>query len=127
MIKKKKKQTKAMRKRHLIALWSKAVRKSWGGLCAICGKAGNQSHHYFGKKAHPSVMFEVINGIFCCFYCHIIRIHRAGDTEPARDALIDHIGITRFDWLKKKAKDSTIKNDLDEVESKLQHYVRLGQ
>jgi hypothetical protein len=117
--KKPKKLTRAKRKKALLVLWSAAVCIEWRGFCAVCGKAGNQAHHFFGKKAHPSVMFDIKNGLWCCFYCHIIRIHRSGDTEPARDALISHIGPLEFARLKDRAKDSTIKNDLDAVETYL--------
>lgn len=73
------------------------------GVCMMCGKAGTQAHHFFGKKAHGSVRWEQDNMMWLCFYCHIIRIHRGGEAEEARDKLIEKIGKERFDKLKGKA------------------------
>lgn len=104
--KKKKPESKASRKKlvaELDKLWAQAVARLWGGLCAMCGRAGTQSHHFFGKKSCPSVRWDIDNGLLLCFTCHIRKVHQQGCTEPARDALIRKIGNDKFDRLKQDA------------------------
>jgi hypothetical protein len=66
-------------------------------------RAGTQSHHFFGKKSCPSVRWDVNNGLYLCFTCHIRKVHQQGCTEPARDALIHKIGQEKFAALKQDA------------------------
>ena len=131
---KKKKPTKQSelkaRKSFLLDIWSEAIRLIWDNKCGICGNGGNQAHHYFGKKAYPHVMFDIRNGMWACFGCHIIKTHRMGNAEMARDAIIKRIGVKEFEELKLaaykidengesiKTKTLTLIN-LDEIEKKL--------
>jgi hypothetical protein len=96
------KNTRAPRKKliqELDRLCSQITRINWRRKCATCGKAGTQAHHYFGKKACSSLRWTEDNLVWLCFYCHIVRIHREGLVEPARYALINKIGIDRFNGL----------------------------
>ena len=131
---KKKKPTKQSelkaRKSFLLDIWSEAIRLIWDNKCGICGNGGNQAHHFFGKKAYPHVMFDPDNGMWACFGCHIIKIHRMANTEKARDAIIKRIGQDKFEELKRAAykidergepirtKTLTLSN-LDMIEKKL--------
>ena len=91
------------RKSFILDIWSEAVRLTWDNRCGICGNGGNQAHHFFGKKAYPHTMFDVHNGLWSCFGCHIIKIHRMANTEKARDAIINKIGEQAFNDLKMRA------------------------
>ena len=91
------------RKKFILDIWSEAVRLIWNGKCGMCGNGGSQAHHYFGKKAYPHMMFEVDNGVWTCFSCHIIKTHRMGRTEETRDAIIKKIGNEKFNLLKQAA------------------------
>lgn len=51
-------------------LASKLCCREWGGKCALCGKAGSQTHHYFSRR-HYSLRWEIDNLAFMCFACHI--------------------------------------------------------
>ena len=86
-------------------LWSQAVHAIHGHKCAICGLPSQAAHHFFGKKAYPSVRFNLDNSVACCKGCHSIKIHLKGQTELARDALISRIGQDRFDKVKKLANE----------------------
>lgn len=89
--------------KELDKLWSQAVHLIYKNRCGGCSKNGNQAHHCFTKKAHPSVRWELDNGILMCFGCHILKVHRRGNYEFARDILIERIGMERFIELKEKA------------------------
>jgi len=96
---------KARRKKlegDLDKLWAQIVRKIW---CEKCGWPGcqypsSQSHHFYHKAHGLRARWNLDNGICLDFYHHIQRVHRQGDTEPIRDAIIDKIGNDRFEQLK---------------------------
>lgn len=96
-----------MAKKNLIKrldkLASELAALSWGGMCARCGRVGNQTHHYFTRGAHAAVRWELDNLCWLCYGCHIGRVHRGGDVEMLRDNLIEKIGRERFDALKARA------------------------
>lgn len=95
--------TTAIKKR-LNTLWSKITHEQYGHACSVCGlRYGLAAHHFFGKKAYPAVKWDIDNGVLLCVGCHIMKVHRKGQTEIARDALIGRIGQERFDELKKRA------------------------
>ena len=94
-------------------LWSEIVCKNWNGKCAICGKVGNQAHHFFSRRNY-STRWSTTNGLWMCFSCHIRKVHQQGMTEDARDALINKIGQGRFDLLKERSK-MTVKYTLDDL------------
>lgn len=77
--------------------------KNAKGLCEICGKIGSASHHIFSKKAFPHLRFYVPNLIFCCFPCHIRKIHQQAQGELARDCAINRATLAEFEDLKQKA------------------------
>jgi 5-methylcytosine-specific restriction endonuclease McrA len=85
-------------------LASQLCRLQWHYKCAMCGGPGTQTHHFFGKKAHGGARWDHRNLIWLCFACHIYKVHSKGDTEPARDAIINRIGQRSFDLLKTDAK-----------------------
>ena len=78
-------------------------KKQWAGRCGICGRAGKYQHHYFGKKAYPWLRWDSDNLVFLCWQCHICRVHHEGESERARDAIIERIGQEGFDRLKIRA------------------------
>lgn len=84
-------------------LGSQVCRKLWQGYCALCGGPGNQQHHYFPKKVYPWLRWDQDNLVWTCWQCHICRIHRGGEGERARDAIIKRIGQDGFDRLKERS------------------------
>lgn len=93
-------------KKALDNVWRDTIHKIYGGVCSACGKSGVQAHHFFGRKAYPSVKWDVDNGVALCVGCHIMKVHRNGQTEIARDALIKRIGQIKFEELKKRANET---------------------
>jgi hypothetical protein len=87
----------------LDSLWSHIIREIYQGKCALCGRDGQCAHHFFGKGSHSATRWDVHNGLWLCFGCHIRKIHQDGNTEPARDALIRRIGLSKFVALKERA------------------------
>lgn len=113
-VKKNKATIKKKLTRQLDSQWSAIIHSIYGDKCAICGRYGNCSaHHFFGRKAYPSLKWDIDNGILLCFVCHIIGVHRKGNTEPAREALINRIGQDRFDILKVKGNQVMHYKDYD--------------
>ena len=95
---------KRISKDKLLKLWSAAAFHIYGSTCCICKKRrASGTHHYFGKKSHPSVMFDIRNALPSCFACHIIQIHQQGDTEHARNVMIERLGIAGFINLERDA------------------------
>jgi len=84
-------------------LWSQIVKKTWGNKCGWPGCEYTTSiaaHHYFHKAQGNIARWELDNGIALDFYHHIQVVHRQGNTEPIRDAIIQRIGQKNFDDLK---------------------------
>jgi 5-methylcytosine-specific restriction endonuclease McrA len=98
-IKKPKKPSRKSLVKDLDAICSKITKVRWGGKCAVCGTAGISAHHFFGKKSCSGLRWIPDNLIWLCFYCHIIKNHRQGLTEPVRKAMTRKIGLKRFDEL----------------------------
>jgi len=71
----------------------------WKGKCAVCGKEGTSAHHFFSWKACSNVRFNLDNLLWVCYYDHIGKIHQQGLTEPAREKIIERIGLERFNTL----------------------------
>jgi len=94
-------------------LWSKVIHSIYNHKCACCDRAGHSAHHFFGKAAHPSVRFHTDNGILLCKNDHF-RVHRRGETEMVRDALIKRIGQERFDRVKRMA-NKAVKYTYDDL------------
>ncbi len=114
---KRKKSRRQLLEKALNDLWSKLVRKRWGGVCALCGRGRPAAHHFFGKKAYPRVRYTYDNGVALCYHCHLCRVHRNGDTEPARTALIEMIGQDGFDKVRDTAYQGACKYSLDDLEA----------
>jgi len=56
----------ARMRRKLDALWSKAVRSAFGWRCIVCGGPATDAHHLRGKKSHPALRWEPLNGVALC-------------------------------------------------------------
>jgi len=124
-------QGKANKKRltaELDALCSQICRDRWGHRCAICGGPANQVHHFWGKRSCGVLRFELDNLLAVCFACHIRKIHQQGLTEPARDALIQKIGLERFEELKARVHDvqKITMGCLEETKARLEAIKRAG-
>jgi Bacteriophage Lambda NinG protein len=100
-VKSKNKRTQLIR--DLDKVCSNFTKNRANGVCELCGKAGTASHHHFSKKAFPNLRFNLDNLIWLCFYCHMIRIHRQGQYELARELLIKRLGEGGFLDLKNTA------------------------
>jgi len=98
--------TKKHRKRiegELDRLWAQIVKARWNNKCGWPGcqyKEALASHHFYHKAHGLRARWNLDNGIVLDFYHHIQVVHRRGDTEPIRDAIIEHIGQDRFEQLK---------------------------
>lgn len=104
--------------KQLDSLWSKIIKEIYQGRCALCGRDGTAAHHFFGKGSHSAVRWDLHNGLWLCFGCHIRKIHQDGNTEPARDALISRIGLSKFTTLKQTAKQIVRRRKQDYIEIK---------
>lgn len=64
-------------KKRLTISWSREVKATTGGLCALCGSDYKvQSHHIIKKGiSYHSGWFLLINGIPLCWNCHHDGIH----------------------------------------------------
>jgi len=100
-----KKEERKRLEKELLGLFSKIIHAIYHNKCACCNKAGTDAHHFFGKQAYPSVKYNTDNGILLCAGCHLFKVHRKGQTEMVRDALINRIGLSRFEALKKEANE----------------------
>ena len=87
----------------LDGLASQLCRLNWNMRCGMCGKEGTQSHHYWTKRAHGAIRFDCRGHIWLCYSCHIFKVHGKGDTETARDAIINRVGQESFDALKRES------------------------
>ena len=105
----------------LDAICSEITALSWGGRCALCGMAGVHPHHFFGKKAFPSLRWVPDNLIWLCFYDHAETVHTKGETGPLREILMDKIGIDRLKALEAMAchTEKRYLYDLNELKKEL--------
>ena len=91
--------------------------------CQKCGKSYGRisAHHAFGKKAHSSLRYDVMNLVGLCFYCHMEWAHRdsAGFTEWFKK----HIGEEQYNrlnevsWKEYKPTLEELQQTLDTVRS----------
>jgi hypothetical protein len=99
----KKAQMKKLEK-ELDRLWSLVIRKVWGEKCGWPGCNHPESrvaaHHYWHRAQGNRSRWDIRNGIALDFYHHIQVVHRQGNVEPIRDAIINRIGIDQFNDLK---------------------------
>jgi hypothetical protein len=113
---------KARRKRmesDLDKLWAQIVKAQWKNRCGWPGCQYTQNiaaHHYWHKAHGLKARWNLDNSIALDFFHHIQVVHRRGDTEPIRDAIIQRIGNDRFEQLKIDVQ-GIWKPTLDELES----------
>ncbi len=56
--------------------WRRAVLRRDQHICQVCGTEGvNIAHHIKSVKNHPSLRFELDNGVAVCYSCHN-QIHK---------------------------------------------------
>lgn len=79
-------------------LWKEAVKLRDFYICRLCGKPGNHPHHHFTDKAHPLTRYVLLNGVTLCPSCHY-KVHRRGQFEKVRAAIVAEIGSDSFDSL----------------------------
>jgi hypothetical protein len=97
---------KARRKKiegDLDKLWAQIVKAQWKNKCGWPGcqyTSALSSHHFYHKAHGLRARWNLDNGIVLDFFHHIQKVHRNGDTEPIRDAIIQQIGNDRFEQLK---------------------------
>lgn len=122
-IKRKKKTEKKITKEKLLKLWSAVCFKLYGNRCLVCKtRKATGTHHFFGKRSHMAVMFDPRNGLPLCFMCHIVQIHQQGDSEHARQVMVERLGMIGYFKLEQdahKTKEKLTLLDLDEIKSEL--------
>jgi hypothetical protein len=57
-------------KKKLDVLWSQIIRKRNNGLCEVCGKPAQNSHHIISRK-YLALRWDLHNGINLCISCHV--------------------------------------------------------
>jgi Bacteriophage Lambda NinG protein len=92
--------------KELDALCRELTRRRYGGMCALCGRVGNQPHHFFPKGEHAILRWVLDNLVWLCFGCHIRKVHQGGETEPVRDVIIARMGQEAFDEMKELSKQT---------------------
>ena len=99
----------ALKKRlekELDELWKQIVHLNWKNKCAWPGCEVAQPpkqlycHHYFHKVQGNRARWEPKNGILLCYGHHLGQVHRAGNVEPIRDVMIDHLSSAGFEDLR---------------------------
>lgn len=88
--------------KELDKLWSKKVKEKFDNKCAICGKGSPHAHHIF-SRGYKSTRWDVENGVALCYYHHFYFAHQK--FEEFRDFIIDLIGETKYNGLKKKSRE----------------------
>lgn len=56
-------------------LWFDIIMKAEG--CEVCGKIGQQAHHFFPKGQFGHLRYNLENGICLCGACHFAHHHKA--------------------------------------------------
>lgn len=56
----------AVARRKADAAWSDFTRFAATGRCEYCWCEGTDSHHVYGRKAHPQLRHSVVNGVYLC-------------------------------------------------------------
>jgi hypothetical protein len=77
-----------------------------------CGRLAWCGHHIFGKKAYPSVRFNLLNGFPVCRGHHKFLAH--DNPEKFRDIVIEWMGGGFFGELKFKANTEKHKLTIDD-------------
>lgn len=105
------KQERAAKKRLAKRLhdeWSKAVKDRDGWVCQKdgCGRTTNlNSHHAYGKGAHPSVRYDVDNGVTLCAGHHLFWAHKEG--LEFSEWFRKRLGKKRYEALRRRANGTT--------------------
>lgn len=55
---------------YLYSAWSNTVKSKFGGLCQICYKQADHTHHIFHKGKYPKLSLNINNGIPLCIVHH---------------------------------------------------------
>ena len=83
-------------------LWILACIKAHGQVCEICGKPGQQVHHFYPKGNYGHLRYNIDNGIILCKGCHF-QLHHTNNTLNLD--IVKKRGQEWIDALEKKAKD----------------------
>ena len=82
--------------------WAKAVKDRAGWACEKCGRTTSlNSHHVFGKRAHPSVRHDLENGVCLCAGCHLWWAHKEGIEFTYW--ITERLGKRKLDALRRRA------------------------
>jgi len=91
--------------RCLDSWWSSAIKKKYGGRCAICNGHGVHAHHII-KRRYKVTRWLVINGICLCLDCHrdvesglLAREIRLSEADKASLSLWSQYNLK--DWCQK--------------------------
>jgi len=104
------KQERAAKKREARRLhdeWAKAVKDRDGWKCQKCGRetAPLHAHHAYGKRAHPSVRYDIDNGVTLCPGHHLFWAHK--EVLEFSDWFRERLGKKRYDALRRRANTTT--------------------
>lgn len=98
--------------------WSLRIRNNFNNKCVICSKAGNNPHHYYGRR-NRATRWYLPNGICLCAGCHTFNSRSAHQApEHFRTDILELWGDK---WLKDLGKQSlkVCKSDYETVKKYL--------
>ena len=94
--------------------------------CISCGTTKPVKYdagHYYSVGAYPNVRFDEDNVHKQC--SNNCNVHLSGNIHEYRIGLIKRIGQVRFDQLSERARQSTTKLSIPEIEEKIKYYRNL--
>ena len=98
-------------------LWSQAVHKKYGGVCAYSGQEGTDSHHVFLRR-HTATRWDLDNGILLSRERHTEDSSFSAHKTPTRFLAwaMQKMGERKFSELEKKSRE-TFQPTMRELES----------
>ncbi len=92
--------------------------------CISCGTTNKNikydAGHFFSVGGFPSVRFDEDNVWKQC--SNNCNVHLSGNIHEYRPRLIEKIGIERFEALELRARSSTLKLSIPEIQEKIKEY-----
>jgi len=82
-------------------LWQLACIKRWGRKCTVCNKPFSEIHHFFSRRSHAHLRYDLENAVPICLDCHT-KHHHMGD-KTIHQSIIRRRGDVWYNELKQKS------------------------